>query len=107
VTTANSGDTFDASVADVSYEIAAGTYAFTVDGFGPGDVLDFFGAAVGSVSLLGSSQTDGSDGMFSVQGSFSGNIVTVNFTGVDPALDAQIISIGVFDSVFGAGTILA
>lgn len=101
------GSILDATTGDITFEFAQDNYAVTVDGFGSGDVLDFFGDTVASVSLLGSTQTSGSDGEFSVEAAAAGNIVQVDFTGVDPAADAQITGINSFDSVFGEDSVIA
>jgi len=101
------GSILDATTGDITFDFAQDNYAVTIDGFGSGDVLDFFGDTVASVSLLGSTQTSGSDGEFSVEAAAAGNIVQVDFTGVDPAADAQITGINSFDSVFGEDSVIA
>lgn len=100
VTADDDGTTLDAANADVTFDFAQDNYNVTVDGFDTGDVLDFFGDTTASVSLIGSTQTSGSDGEFSIEAAAGGSIVQVDFTGVDPADDAQITGISSFNSVF-------
>jgi len=100
VTADDDGSTLDAANADVTFDFAQDDYNVTVDGFDTGDVLDFFGDTTASVSLIGSTQTSGSDGEFSIEAAAGGSIVQVDFTGVDPADDSQITGISSFNSVF-------
>ena len=103
----DAGNTLDATSGDVAFEFAQDNYEVTVDGFDSGDQLDFFGDTVASVSLIGTTQTSGDDGEFSIEAAVSGSIVRVNFTGVDPEDDAQITGIGSFDDVFGEDSVIA
>ena len=65
-----------AANADVIFSLAAGTYNYSITGFGKGDVLDFPDGAVPSVD-----NESFSDGRVNLQWASSGLTITITLTG--------------------------
>jgi hypothetical protein len=99
-TTAAAG-ALDASDGDYTFLVSGGAdYTQEVTGFDAGDVLDFpaDNATVNNV--------DFTDGIVDVQYAFGGFVSIVELTGLDPAIDQQLLGIQSMDTVFGEGTII-
>ena len=90
-----------AANADVIFSLAAGTYNYSIAGFGKGDGLDFPDGAVPSVD-----NESFSDGRINLQWASSGLTITVTLTGLSTAVDATLSSVSDFATAFGAGTIV-
>jgi len=91
-----------AADADVTFEIAGGdTYTQEITDFAAGDVLDF--PEDNDPTVV---NTDFTDGIVDVQYAFGGNVVTIQLTGLDAAIDQQLLGVQSFDDVFGEGTII-
>jgi hypothetical protein len=100
-TTAAAG-ALDASGADYIFEVSGdATYTQEITGFDAGDVLDFPADNDPTVNNV-----DFTDGMVDVQYAYNGNVSIVELTGLDPAVDMQLLGIQSFDNVFGEGTII-
>ena len=84
-----------ATTAFDEFTIAAGNYSANIIGFGTGDTLLFDANTVRSVTNISVA-----DGNLTVTGSLNNQLVTLNLTGINPALDTQIIDIASFVSVF-------
>ena len=91
--------TSDASTAVRSYVFAAGTYTYTIAGFGAGDKLTF--PAGVAPTVLNTSFTDGN---VTVQWALNGQVISVVLTGLS-ANDSSLNFVADFNTVFGAGTI--
>jgi hypothetical protein len=92
----------DASDADYTFVVSDGaSYTQEITGFAAGDVLDF--PADNDPTVINESFTDG---MVDVQYAFGGNVSIVELTGLEPAVDVQLLGIQSFDDVFGEGTII-
>ncbi len=102
VTAANKGETSDASTADNAYTFEAGNYDFTIAGFGAGDKLDFPDGQAATVS-----NTSFTDGIVDLSWALSGQVVSVQLTGLPAATDAALGFPSDFATVFGAADTLA
>lgn len=91
----------DAAGADVRFTVAAGTYTYSISGFGAGDVIDFPDTQVPTVNNVSFS-----DNSVDLQWAFSGNVVTVALTGLTAEQDISLFSVNDFNTLFGAGTII-
>jgi methionine-rich copper-binding protein CopC len=100
-TTAAAG-ALDASDAEYTFLVSGGaTYTQEITGFEAGDVLDFPADNAPTVNNV-----DFTDGIVDVQYAFGGFVSTVQLTGLDAAIDQQLLGITSFDDVFGEGTII-
>jgi hypothetical protein len=90
-----------AASGDVRYTFSVGSYAYTIAGFGRGDVLDFPVGADPSVS-----NESFTDGQVTLSWALSGQTVTVTLTGLASTQDAQLFAAADFNTVFGAGTVV-
>lgn len=91
----------DASVENVAFQFAPGIYAYSISGFGVGDVLDFPDDQAPTVN-----NTSFTDSQVDLQWAFDGKVVTVTLTGLSAPQDVALIDATAFDNVFGAGTII-
>jgi hypothetical protein len=94
---------FDASTRDFAYNIGVGEYKTTINGFGAGDSLSFFGS---KVATLGIKNTNFSDGVVLVTGLVDGQLVEVTL-GVATSLDGKLFGVNAFNDTFGAGSLIA
>ena len=92
------GSTIDSTAINTTYEIASGTYTYSIVGFSAGDRIDFLPTA--TLNVTNSSFADGSVDLI---WAFTGNVVTIRLTGL--ASDISLNSIADFNTVFGTGTI--
>jgi hypothetical protein len=100
-TTAAAG-ALDASDGDYTFLVSGGAdYTQEVTGFDAGDVLDFPADNAPTVNNV-----DFTDGIVDVQYAFGGFVSIVELTGLDAAIDQQLLGITSFDDVFGEGTII-
>lgn len=101
--------TFDAAPQNTTFDVADGTFTFTVSNFAAGDVLDFrdvAGATTATFNVLSDGdQTDGQQQLQAIDPN-DGSIVTVNLVGLTAAQDAALFNQGSVDAVFGTGTLL-
>jgi|GEM_PF-2084071 len=91
----------DASGNDYVFLVSSGTYTQTIQNFGTGDVLDFPEGNFPAVD-----NEDFSDGMVDIDFAVSQQVTTIRLTGLDPAIDAQLLGVPSFETVFGEGTII-
>ena len=97
------------ALVNTSYLVSSGNFTASISGFGTTggvldgshDVLDFPNDVAATVN-----NNSFTDGLVDVQWAFSGNVVHIELIGLSPALDAQLNSVGNFNTVFGAGTII-
>jgi len=94
---------FDASTGDFAYNIGTGEYKTTINGFGSGDSLSFFGS---KVATLGIKNTNFTDGVVLVTGLLDGQLVEVTL-GVGTNLDNKLFGVNAFNETFGAGSLIA
>jgi hypothetical protein len=91
----------DAAGANVRYVFFPGTYAYTISGFGSGDVLDFPGVDPVVDNSLSS------DGQVTLRGTLGGpQTITVTLIGLRSTEDALLQTIADFNTLFGAGTLI-
>jgi hypothetical protein len=90
----------DAASSDLLFTVAAGTYTYTIAGFGAGDKIDF--PATQEPTVNNSSFSDNS---VDLQWADNGNVVTITITGLAAGQDMMLNSVADFNTVFGAGTI--
>jgi hypothetical protein len=106
---AEDGKTFDAAPQDTTFDVARGTFDFTIEGFDTGDVLDAsdFGGANAIVNFDPDGGADTDDGVKKLQLK-DGNEeeVNVTLTGLSPEQDAAIFSKASIDEVLGEGTLI-
>lgn len=91
----------DASVGNVAFQFAPGIYAYSISGFGAGDVLDFPEGQAPTVN-----NTSFADSQVDLQWAFDGKVVTVTLTGLSTPQDTALLDATAFNNVFGAGTII-
>lgn len=91
----------DASIGNIVFNIAPGTYDYTISGFSPGDVIDFPTGQIPAVNNLSFS-----DGAVDLQWRSSGNEVTITVTGLRGSQDSSLFSVADFNTLFGPGTII-
>ena len=89
------------STIDTTYNFTAGTYTYSIAGFGDGDVLSFPAGEV--ASIFNESYTDGKVLVTKVSNS---QTITVELTGLSAADDVKLNFISDLNTVFGTGTIL-
>lgn len=92
------GSTIDSTAINTTYEIASGTYTYSIVGFSAGDRIDFLPTATPNVT-----NSSFADGSVDLIWAFTGNVVTIRLTGL--ASDISLNSIADFNTVFGTGTI--
>jgi Ca2+-binding RTX toxin-like protein len=96
-----SGDgSSNASLLTTDYTVAAGSYTYTIAGFGDDDSIDFPDSNAATVNNV--SFTDGS---VDLQWADAGNVVTITLTGLTNDQDIVLNSVDDFNTLFGAGTI--
>jgi hypothetical protein len=92
----------DAAGANVRYNFIAGTYAYTISGFGRGDVLNFPGVDPVVDNSLSS------DGQVTLRGILRGpQTITVTLIGLSSTEDALLQTAADFNTLFGAGTLIS
>ena len=91
----------NAATSNITYTFAAGDYAYSIAGFGTGDVLDF--PAGNTPSVNNSSYTDGA---VTLAWANNGTTVSVTLTGLAPATDQMLNSSTDFSAAFGAGAVI-
>jgi hypothetical protein len=104
VSSTNASIAFNAAGGNFAYGLSEGTYATSISGFGPGDSLSFFGSKVANLNVV---NTSFSDGVVVITGEVGGQVVDVTLTGLSPNLDTQVLGVNSFNSVFGAGSLVA
>ena len=109
VTATQTGQTFNAAAQNTTFDVADGTFAFTINNFAAGDVLDFRdvgGATSATFNVMAdANQSDGQQ-QFTVTDPGDASIVTVTLVGLSATQDAALFNQGSVDAVFGAGTLL-
>ena len=110
VAVAQNGQTFDAAAQNTTFDVADGTFAFTINNFAAGDILDFRDVAGATTQatfnvLADANQTDGQQ-QFTITDPSDASVVTVTLVGLSGAQDAGLFNQGSVDSVFGTGTLL-
>lgn len=93
---------YDASTGDFTFNFTQGNYEYSIDGFGPGDVLNVLDTAAMNVT-----NTLSTDGIIDVQAADNVTTTTVDIhlTGVSSTQDANIFNVSSFNSVFGDGSL--
>lgn len=91
----------DASVGNVGFQFAPGIYAYSISGFGAGDVLDFPDGQAPTVN-----NSSFTDSQVDLQWAFDGKVVTVTLTGLSAPQDVALLDATAFNNVFGMGTII-
>jgi len=104
VSSSNASTAFNAAGGSFAYGVGEGTYKTSISGFGPGDSLSFFGSKVANLNVV---NTSGTDGVVLITGEFGGQVVDVTLTSLAVALDGQVLGVNTFNSVFGAGSLIA
>jgi hypothetical protein len=105
VSSSNASTAFNAAGGNFAYGVGEGTYKTSISGFGPGDSLSFFGSS--KVANLNLVNTSGTDGVVLITGEVGGQVVDVTLTSLAVALDGQVLGVTSFNSVFGAGSLIA
>ena len=87
----------------MTFDIASGTYTYTINGFGAGDKLKLFSGA----SIVVVPDTNDTDGIQSIAftNPVTAAIATITLIGLTNAQDAGIFNVSSFNTVFGAGTL--
>jgi hypothetical protein len=104
VSSSNASTAFNAAGGSFAYSLGEGTYKTSISGFGPGDSLSFFGAKVANLNVV---NTSGTDGVVLITGEVGGQVVDVTLTSLVLTLDQQVLGVNSFNSVFGAGSLIA
>lgn len=94
--TEGNAEPYDASTANVTFEIAQDDYTYTIDGFAEGDVLDFIEGA--GLTIINDA---GDDGELTVQAAADGSVVEILLTGIPGETDATIFNPDSFEAAFG------
>jgi len=95
---------FTASNGNFAFNIGVGEYKTTINGFGEGDSLSFFGPTkTASLSYKNNSDTDG---VVIVTGVVDGKAVEVT-VGVGTGFDGKLYGFDDFNNTFGPGTLIA
>jgi hypothetical protein len=103
-TTINAANLIGTGTAGVdTFNIAAGTYNATINGFAAGDKLNVFSGA----SVTVTSDTNQTDGIqaFTVDDLVTGIKASITLTGLTTEQDAGVFNVSSFNTVFGEGTI--
>jgi len=98
------GAGFDASTGPFAFNIGEGTYSTTINGFGPGDSISFFGSKEAVLNVVNNNLADG---VVLIQGVVDGQQVDVHLQGLSNASDAQIFGKLSFNNTFGTGSLIA
>lgn len=95
---------YDASTAAVTFNIASGTYTYTIDKFGTGDVLSVFASATVAVTP----DVDNADGIqdLALTSTVTGLVTTIHLTGLTAAQDLAVFNTASFNSTFTGGLVL-
>ena len=106
VSSANNGGAagFDASTGPFLFNIGEGTYSSTINGFGPGDSISFFGSKEASLNVP---NINYADGVVLIQGAVDGQQVDVTLRGLSVVTDGQIFGPLSFNNTFGQGSLIA
>lgn len=99
VVTIDKAGTDNAAAGNVTYNVTAGAYVHTIDGFGAGDKI--VSPAGNAGTLVNSSFTDG---QATIQYANSGVVTQIVLTGLTAAQDAQLFGPNDLNTVFGGGT---
>jgi hypothetical protein len=100
-TTVTGTGSASAKAGDVVFDFASGDYAYTVNDFAKGDVLNFpVGVAPSTVN-----NTNFTDGKVDVQWANNGKVVLVTVSGLSAEQDAAIKSATSFKTLFGSDSI--
>jgi len=91
----------DASGDDFTFDFESGNYTATIQNFDSGDQLD-----LGEASMTVLTDTDQSDGVQTFELAESGNVATVELTGLTGMQDSELFKAPQFDAVFGADTLI-
>jgi hypothetical protein len=91
---------FDAGDGNYIFLISLSNYTQVIKNFAPGDALEFPADNAPTVNNISFS-----DGIVDVQYAFDGFVSTVQLTGLDPDVDAQLLGVQSFEIVFGENTI--
>lgn len=91
---------YDASTANVTFNVAAGNYTYNINAFAAGDKLAF--ATGSALSIV---NNDGTDGVIDISGTLNGQLVNIHLTGVATAQDGAIFSVDTFNTAFGSGSL--
>lgn len=97
------GTVIDSDTINTTYNVASGSYTYTIDNFGAGDKLAMFAGASVSVTP-DASDTDGIQTLTAANAA-TGQTVTITLTGLSATEDAGLFNTGSFSTVFGAGTL--
>jgi hypothetical protein len=94
---------YDAATTGIAFKVhPTSTFTYNIENFAAGDRLVFdYGTAIGLTN------SSGADGVITVTGSKDGNAVTINLTYIAAASDGQITGVNSFNTVFGAGSLVA
>jgi hypothetical protein len=103
VAVAAAGSVTDSAATNTTYNIAVGSYTYSIAGFGSGDKLAMFAGAAVSVTP-DSNDTDGIQ-ILTAADAVSGQTVTITLTGLTGEQDAGLFNYNSINTVFGAGTI--
>jgi hypothetical protein len=104
VSSSNASSGFSAAGGNFAYSVGEGTYKTSISGFGPGDSLSFFGSKIANFNVV---NTSGTDGVVLITGEVGGQVVDVTLTSLAVALDGQVLGVTSFNTVFGAGSLIA
>jgi hypothetical protein len=97
------GSVTDSAATNTTYNIAVGSYTYSIAGFGVGDKLVMFAGAAVSVTP-DSNDTDGIQTLTAADAA-SGQTVTITLTGLTGEQDAGLFNYNSINTVFGSGTI--
>jgi len=104
VSSSNASTAFNAAGGNFAYNVGEGSYQTSISGFGPGDSLSFFGSKAANLNVV---NTSGIDGVVKITGEVGGQVVDVTLTSLVLTLDQQVLGVNSFNSVFGAGSLIA
>jgi hypothetical protein len=89
-----------AATGNITFNITAGNYIYTINGFAAGDKLVFPQGPTPTVE--NTSFTDGSVDVIYVS---AGQVATIHLTGLSAVQDGAILGITSFNSVLGSGAL--
>ncbi|MCG8609799.1 MAG: choice-of-anchor L domain-containing protein [Pseudomonadales bacterium] len=95
--------TADASANDVLFNFDPGNFNYSIEGFGPGDFLDFVNSA--EVSYKNTNKTDGLVELTATS-DVTGTTTVVTLTGVPNEVDSSVFIMSQFLDYFGSATLL-
>lgn len=99
IVTVDKAGASSAAAGDTTFNVSAGPFVYTVDGFGAGDKI--VSPAGNAGTLINSSFTDG---QATIQYANSGVVTQIVLTGLTAAQDAQLFGTSDLNTVYGAGT---